>query len=47
MWQKQLTSIGRKVNINLNFTFSIKIHFNWITDLTVKHKIINLLGKKR
>lgn len=47
MWQEQSTSIGRKVNINLNFTFSTKIHFNWITDLIVKHKIINHLGKKK
>lgn len=47
MWQEQLTSTGRKVNINLNFTFSTKIHFNWITDLIVKHKIINHLGKKK
>ena len=45
MWREQLTSIGRKVNINLNFTFSTKIHFKWITDLIIKHKIINLLGK--
>lgn len=45
MWQEQLTSIGRKVNINLNFTFSTKIHFKWITDLIIKHKITNLLGK--
>jgi len=45
MWQKQLTSIGRKVNINLNFTFSTKTHFKWITGLIIKHKIINLLGK--